>query len=638
MTEAEKTKRIVTITRCWLGEFNAFKNHYDEIEQGYDYLAGVQYDDNQLKWFETVRRPARVFNLIFPLFNQILGDFLLNDQKIHVYPLPGGEAKTADLFQDLLDHANLQNDSKSVLMQYALSGVVKMGYIFPRFSDEKELDGSLVFSHVDEFEVLFDSAATDYFLDDAQYLARSRWLTKSQILQYFQAHAGELKQLLMDREDMSFWDRLDPDSANLLANSQVSNEREGKYRIIEWHEKRFEEVEVAIDTMTGQSQIWSLEGKKADLFFKVNPNAKIIRRRDEVKTITEIIPGLNYFLSERKADLQDRTFDLIPFSAYNYGRRAIQNYGLFKNSVGPQDDFNSWQNQSNALINIAVNPGITYKPDALKNPKQVELYGNAPGTNYQIKSEYQIAESIRQNEGPKLPFAPAQLAGERGDLLQKITGITPNMMGVQETKQENASLFAQRVNQAKTALQVLYNNFSRSKRRMYNKCIQLMQENYDTTRYFLITQPETKEQKEIFVNVQIGEQVLNDIRTGRYQVIADDMERNPTAKQIRFLQKTEVVQTVLTMFAAVPIPPDAIVIILDWWLSESDLGDIDKFIAAFAGVLSQQQAAQTDEMQKQSAMQDVGALLDLASKKNSLDTAGLSAIGGPGNKQAAMQQ
>jgi hypothetical protein len=420
-----------------------------------------------------------------------------------------------------------------------------------------------------------------------------------------------------------------------LANSQVSNEREGKYRIIEWHEKRFEEVEVAIDTATGQSQIWSLEGKKADLFFKVNPNAKIIRRRDEVKTITEIIPGLNYFLGERKADLQDRTFDLIPFSAYNYGRRAIQNYGLFKNSVGPQDDFNSWQNQSNALINIAVNPGITYKPDALKNPKQVELYGNAPGTNYQIKSEYQIAESIRQNEGPKLPFAPAQLAGERGDLLQKITGITPNMMGVQETKAENASLFAQRVNQAKTALQVLYNNFSRSKRRMYNKCIQLMQENYDTTRYFLITQPETREQKEIFVNVQVGEKVLNDIRTGRYQVIADDMERNPTAKQIRFVQKTEVVQTVLTMFSAVPIPPDAIVIILDWWLSESDLGDIDKFIAAFAGVLSQQQAAQTDEMQKQSAMQDVGALLDLASKKNSLDTAGLSE-GGPGaNRQAA---
>ena len=635
ISETEKTKRIVAISRIWLGEFNCFKSHYDEMEQGYNYLAGDQYDDKQLKWFETVRRPARVFNLIFPLFNQLLGDFLLNDQKIHVYPLPGGDAKMASVFEDLLDHANLQNDAKSVLMEYALSGIVKMGYLFGRFSDEKEIDGSLVLSHVDEFEVLFDSSAEDYFLDDAQYVARSRWLSKGQILQYFPEHARELKQSLLDREDMSFWDQLDPAGANLLANSQLSNEREGKYRIIEWHEKRFEEVEVAVDTMTGQSQIWSLSGKKADLFFKTNKNVKIIRRKDEIKTITEIIPGLNFFLSEKQADLQDRTFDIIPFSAYSYGRRAIQNFGVFKNSVGPQDDFNSWQNQSNALINQAINPGCRYKPDALKNPKAVELYSNAPGTNYQIKDTYDISQAMQQNEVANFPFAPAEMAAQRGELLQKIAGITPNMMGVQDTKQENASLFAQRVKQAKIALQVLYNNFSRSKRRFYNKQIQIMQENYDTTRYFLVTQPDTREQKEVLINVQVGEKVLNDIRTGRYQVIADDMERNPTAKQLRFLQKTEVVQTVLTMFSSVPLPPDAIVVILDWWLSESDLGDIDKFIAAFAGVLQQQQAAQTDEMQKQGAMQDVSALLDLAGKKNSLDSAGLSEGGPGGNRQAA---
>ncbi|MFQ5433612.1 MAG: hypothetical protein ACE5FD_01940, partial [Anaerolineae bacterium] len=164
-------------------------------------LAGEQFDKAQLKWFEQVRRPARVFNLIFPLFNSILGDFLLNDDKIRVYPLPGGDAQVAASFEDLLDHTNMQNDARSRLAEFALCGCVKMGFMFPRFSNEQELDGSLVFDGIDEFEVLFDSAATNYFLDDAEYMARSRWLSKRQILYHFSHLKKELEPLLIDRED-----------------------------------------------------------------------------------------------------------------------------------------------------------------------------------------------------------------------------------------------------------------------------------------------------------------------------------------------------------------------------------------------------------------------------------------------------
>nr|MBC8180661.1 hypothetical protein [candidate division KSB1 bacterium] len=488
MQTQEQTNKLVSITKRFLAEYDNFKFHYDEIEKGYLYLAGEQFDKEQLKWFEQVRRPARVFNLIFPLFNSILGDFLLNDDKIRVYPLPGGDPTIASTFEDLLDHSNLQNDSRSVLAKYALAGCVKMGFTFPRFSNEKELDGSLVFGGVDEFEILFDSAATDELLDDAEYLARSRWLSKKQILHNYSHLKKELEPLLIDREDENFYERDEVESSNavLYDNFNICNLREGKYRLIEWHEKRIEDAEVVV-MPDGTSSIWTLSGRKADLFNKINPGAKVIKRKDEIKVVTTIIPGLNYLITEKRADIQDRTFDIVPFSAYNYGRRTFKNYGIFKNSLGPQDDYNSWQNQQNALMNKAINPGNTYKPEGMENPKAIELEGNAPGVNYQVKMAYDINSVIKQNDVPQLPFAPAQLAAERGDLLSKIIGITPNMYGASDTKQENASLFAQRVKRGQVALQVMYNNFSRSKRRLYSKQIRIMQENYTSTKYFLIT-------------------------------------------------------------------------------------------------------------------------------------------------------
>ena len=619
MTSAEETKRITTITSIWLNEFNNFKEHYDEIEKGYQYLAGDHYDDSQLKWYESVRRPARVFNLLFPQFNQVLGDFLLNDQKNRVYPRPGGTSRIASMFEDLLDDNNLSNDHKSTFMEYALSGTVKMGFMYPRFSNEKEIDGSLVFGHTDEFEILFDSASTDYYLDDAKYLARSKWWSREQILHHFSNHASTLRGMMVDRYDSDFWNDVNPDDMLVLNHHHVVHQAEGKYRVIEWHERKYDYADVAIDPKTGQSQIWTLHGKKADLFRQLNPGVKIISRKDEIKTITTFIPALNYLIGEKQADIQDRQFDIVPYAAYSYGKKTFRNFGIFKNAIGPQDDYNSWVNQSNALIGKTINPGHKYKPESMKNPKQVELYGSAPGVNFQLK---QIADmkDIQLNEVPRYPFSAERLGGERGELMQKITGITPNMSGQSETKQENASLFAQRVKQAKVALQVMHNNFYRSKRRVDNKRIRLMQENYSTERFFLVTNPETKKTSNLLVENQIRS--LNDIKTGRYRVIADDQERNPTAKDMRFVQKSEVVSTVMSMFGSLPIPPATIVIILDWWLKESDLGDIDEFVSAFAQAIQIQEAAaaqsqeqQGDAAQKQEGFSDAQQLFELVKSR-----------------------
>jgi len=637
---SEKASEIVTkVTRNYLLEAPLWRKEYDEIEDGYKYLAGEHYSPAKRQWYNTQRRPTRTFNLIFPIFNQVMGDFILNDQKIRVYPKPGGEKEIAAAFEDILDQVNFENDYKAVLARAGLAGLVKMGVLYPRWSDEIQIDGSLVIGEVDEFEVMHDSRAIRDGADDAFYWIRSRMLTKGEILHEWSHHKTKLNEALHDREELGYWGEVSEFMQLNINNPDFLNEMEGKYRVIEYHEVTYKNVDVFTDLDTGQSEIWSLEGKKADIFKKIHPNHKFSKRNYKYKHINTVLPALNFLLDEKPADLQDGKPDLVMYNAYNYGKRAIKNFGIFKNAKDPQDDFNDWRNQLADLINKAADPGHTYRPEELENPRDVELYGRAPGVDFKVRATAKsLEDAIRRNDIPQLPFGPDQMSQEAADFIMKVTGVTSNLMGQSESRQEPASLFAQRVRQAKVALVVIYSNWQRTKRRLYEKGIRLIQENMPDDQYFLINHPGIKDEpKEIIVNQRIGNTVLYDLKQGRYGVIAEDMENNPGAKALRFVQKSEVVERVITLFGGAIVSPMAIVAILDWWLGDSDLGDIDKFINAFAAAIQQQVVQQEDQEQKAEAFSTADAMLNLATQAQQLQNPaqGLPSNGGPGGNGSA---
>ena len=619
----DKADTVTRIYRITNNELNTFSTEFDEYEDGYNYLAGEQYEHDVKEWWKTQRRPVRAHNIIFPIFNRVLGEFLLNDEGMKVYPLPGGTQRIAYIFQQLIEHANEQNNNKYVLMNWALAGIIKRGFTYARFSNEKAVDGSLVFTNLDEFEVIFDHRAKDYFLDDAAYVIRSRWMDEETILNTWPQHRSQLKELLADRERNEFWGAIEADTSQMMNNRDFVNEREGKYRIVEFHEFEYKEAEVAYNPLTGQAEIFALEGKKADLYLKMNPDVRIITRPNQkIKKITTIIPGLNFLLDEKEADLQDGQYDIIPFSAYTYSKYVINNFGVFRNAKEPQDSYNEWQNESEALLKKTVDPGHIYDPARFQNPQDIENFGRMPGLNLKLNDGEDPNKAIKINEIPQLPFAADQKMQEEIELLWKITGVPANLQGMDQTKQENASLFAQRVNQAKISLQVLYHNWIRSKQRLNEKKIRLMQENYKTERYFLITSPDPNtgslKQEEIIINQRIGNMVINDISNGRYKVFIDEMERNPTAKALRFMQKMELAQILVQWYGPQAIDPE-------WLLGDSNLGDIDKLIQNIYASMQQM----SEQGQQAEAIEVTKQLQEMAQKQLQLEDTGLPAEAGP---------
>jgi len=619
MTDSEKSSKVALIARVFLNEYHNWQGVYEDIEEGYNFLSGDQYTESQKKYYNAKRRPINVFNTIFPIFNQVLGDFYLNNQKIRVYPTRNGTAELAQMHEDILYHIELESEGDMELGKTLLAGLVKVGWLYPRYSNERQIDGSVIFSNVDEYEILFDSRARNYFVDDGRYLLRSRWATVDDITRAYPHLKTELLSILKDREDSAYFQAWDPAVTEMISHPYFFDR--GRYRVIEFHDKVYETTDVWYDQATGESGILTLEGKRREVFMRANPQMKIISKVERKKKVTEVIPALSYFLDQRDADIQDGTFDYVPFFPYNFGKETIKNFGLMKNLIGPQKAFNDMENDQLDILNKQGNAGWYAKPGRIRNYSDLKNFGYEPGLILEIEDNVPFDDAVKRVEPPQLPAAHDRMSGKYIEFIKMISGATNNFMGRQEGSEDNASLFAQRVREAQKALVPSEQNFRRTKRRVLDKCIKLVQKYYTSERLFMIVNPYSGDMKEVIVNQNLGNQVLNDVTTGEYRIAIDELERNPTARRVRFLEKTQLVQMISQMLGAAAID-------YRWWLEESDLGDLQKMLQRIEAVLGQQIAVG----QQAEAFEVAKNIIETAKAKQGLDEAGLPQ-GGPG-KQA----
>ena len=599
---------VPRITDIYLNTLNVFSEIYDEIEEGYRFVAGQQFTQKQRKWYELNKKPANVFNIIFPIFNTTIGEFILNNAKIRVYPRPGGDVATAAQLEDFLDNLTLDNEVKQELVKTMIAAMIRMGYIHVRYSDERQIDGSIVISNEDEFGILFDPRAKHPFLDDARYMIRNRWMELDEILHlapHVRKRLQEFNDRLMGKE---LWSQIQFENEQFAAqadNPMLQDRKNGKFRVIEFHEMLYEKAPVAVNTLTGDAEPFFLEGKRADVYLKLNPHVKIIDREIKVKYVTTVVPALMTTIEKKhKALIQDNRFDFIPLIPYAYSRYTKDGFGVMRNIIPIQKDYNAFKNKSMEMIDKSVNLPIMYKPDNLLNPKEVEYYGQKTGIKVKVKSGKQINDSFVQGKPPTFPFTTEQISKEDYDLLMRISSITPNFMGLSEHSQEPASLFAQKLRQAQKSIAVIDMNFRTMKKRLYEKAVKALQQNVKTEKYFYMAGAG----KEIGFNIPSANKILFDLSVGEYDVFISTLQQDPTARQIRFMQKTELVQFIANLYGAQAIDPQ-------WWLEDADLGDIGQLIENIKAVIQ----GQAIQAQKQEALQDQAAVIGLAKNKLQLE-------------------
>jgi hypothetical protein len=610
----EQDSQVRLISRVFNNEWSVWSDEFDRYEQGYNYLAGEQYTPSQKAWYDSQRRPTNVWNIIFPVFNRILGDFLLNQIRERVFTKSGGDPFISRLLEKMIETVSLNTDYKDEMAQTLLAGLIKRGYIYARFSNERDLDGSIVITNIDEFEIMFDSRCIDPFCDDGMYMIRSKWLTTDQLIAKWPNHRAEFNRVLRDREESSYWEATNEFDSAMLNHKNFMDESNGRYRVIEFHHRVWEPAEILIDPASGDMEVLTMQGERRELLLAIKPNYEIVETDNaEIIRIDEVVPALAMFLNRKNADIQDKKFDYIPFSPYNYGKLTVKNFGIFANSIGPQDEFNNTRNRMLDIINKAANAQTAVKPNAIRNWKQVKSHGNQPGLFIEVKSEENIADVYKRFDPPTNPYANEKLADSSFQLLHRIIGVTENLQGQTQTSQENASLFAQRVQEAQKAFVPIDRSQKRVSSRLFGRVVKLLQHNYNQKNTkFMLNSPLSGEPDEIILNQQAGDFIMNDITTGEYMVKPSVSQFNQTLRAMEFMQKTELVQLVAGM-----VGPEGIN--FRWWLENSEFSDIEKFIEA----IEQAQAAVTGQNAKAAAGDQLSQLMQLAAQSQSLQGGGV---------------
>lgn len=614
LDEKKKLSLTQQISDVILQELPVFQKRWDAHNLGLDFLRSIQYTPEQIAYYDLQKRPTNVFNIVTEKINHLLGDQLLNDQPQRVLAKAGGTQQVALVHEKILDHWHSpdQNDYKRVIGEVALHGWVQGSCLFPRWSNEREIDGSIVYGMEPMDNIMWDTRARHYFLDDAKYMLRFRWMAPDDIAneKKWKHVKDEINKLLNDTTYASqVWGGTEWQARNAQSASFV-NQKDGKYLVVEYYTMEWESVEVAYNPQTKTADILAIEDEaRKQAYIDGHPELVIVESTERVKYRTTVIPGLNIFVGKEKCDTQDRKYDLIVYHPYNYANYVHQYFGLMTLLMGPQKHLNDIQNRTLDAMNKSVNPGLELVPDAYENPEALQYAGQA-GFKLFKKKNFANIQTFRQFEGPQFNTAFAQATKDALFFIESLT-TSENALGRSETSNEPAMLFQSRVLQSQIRFAVPNFWLNSTKCRLNNKIIRQTQANLPAERLFLITDRQTGEQQQIYVNVPWGQQILNDIRTGEYQVSVDDQQKTPMAQFLRNQTRER-----FAAFLQQTFGPNAYRVI-DWkgLFENSDLGEMEdqlKLIEDFIGKL----AAQEDQ---NVALVKTNAFLDTVRKNVDLN-------------------
>jgi len=629
----EIVKKFTTTVR---NELDVFQSEYEKYRQGYLWYAGEQYTPSQKAYYKRLRRPTNVWNLIFPIFNRILGDYYLNQLTERIYPINGASPDGAAALQQKWEAVAIHSEYRDEFAKTIFATLVRRGVIYPHISNSLSLEGDLAITNVDEFDILFDSRARHELLRDAQYQARMRWMTVPQILSIWPNHRTKLKGIMKDKDESQFWSSVDTEMADMMRSPHFSDEYHGQYKVVEFLYRDYDQsADVAYNVTANESEILILEGKKRELFLRTNPDVQLVHtNRAELIRIATFVPGLNFLLETKDQEIQDGNFDYFVMSAYQNMKRVMDYFGLMQNAMGPQKDFNDQRNRMLDIVNKAASALTAMKPQNIQNVRHVERHISEPGLVVKVNKDAQIEDSIKVFDPPKNPYANQQLSETSKMLLEQIIGVTENMRGETQTAQENATLFAQRVQEASKSLIPTERVFRRVGKEVCKRSLKLLQRYtpYDKAWYF--PKIGSQETEQLIVNMRIGDQVFNNILHGDFQVVPIADDANPTMRAAKFLENTELIRLVAELFG-----PGGVNV--EFWLEDAPYEKIQllidqiKAVQASMGIASEEDRA---AMQMQQIMQAGQAMANAAGDPATVGTPNGRQGGGAAGQKANLDK
>jgi hypothetical protein len=251
-------------------------------------------------------------------------------------------------------------------------------------------------------------------------------------------------------------------------------------------------------------------------------------------------------------------FSIVPVTAYrDVSMRTANHFGIVELMKDPQVEVNKRWSQALNMLNQQVQPGIYAETDAFVDDKQAEQSMKEAGAITWVNSGVLASGKIQERTVPTFPNAPMQMEQFSQDIMKKITGINPDLLGQDRGRQEPGIVVRLRQQQGMTLLKPLFKNVNHMKKELFKRQLAIIMQYMPDRQILRILGQNDRYQIDRETGV-IYDKILNlsaNIRAIRdldYNIIAEPAPGNMTK---RMLELTALIE----MSERFPVPPDQII-------------------------------------------------------------------------------
>jgi len=486
--------------------YQLWNTYYAEAYKDLSYYLGNQWSLEELSYLNNQRRSSFTYNKIFRLVNLVLGRYSDTMRGFLVEPIENSSELTAEIQTDALQYI-MQYANGYEVCKKAVKGSLTTGmsFISPWLDYRDDPVSGDIRYHLDEWNsVIMDPFVTKKDLSDCGFIARRKYLTRTEVISLLPEKQAEIEALPWGTRDDKF--------------TYMPYARQwGMQKLLNYNEywrTKWETKEVLVDMETGETKQWDGDRKRLYLFRKMFPQLEVVKKPVRSVELGIIVEGQLLYYGKDPGGLNDYPF--VPFFAVFEPSYDLYNWkiqSLVRFIRDPQTDLNKARSKMVDIRDNQLNSGWIAKTNSVSNPSS--MYKSGQGQVIWLKPEAQMTD-IQRIPSANIDASQFQLEAEFEKDMFEILGLSTENVGMAENEKiETAGILSKYRQMAGwIPMQHIFDGIWESQRLLGQKTLKLMQANYSPEKIKLITKkdptPEFYSKSFSRYNVTVEEGILTD--------------------------------------------------------------------------------------------------------------------------------
>jgi hypothetical protein len=607
---SEQEEETITSTQ-WDRYVRARDNgHIDYIDLAKKcdaYYQGEQWDNADVNALDAEGRPALTINTILPTVNTVLGEQASRRADIRFKPRRGADQETADTLTKLFLQIADNNKLDWVEQQVFSDGLIMdgRGYFDVRVDFSDNMQGEIRITAKDPLDIILDPDAKEYDPKTWNEVFETKWMTIDEIEELYGKKQAEKLIFIAEngqtygRDSVEYYETRYGDTDEMDNYGTTTTSLDGEeyrsiksLRVIERQYKKLTKVDCFVDRQNGDMrpvpENWSdAKTKKFAKKYDLEIYSKMKKRVRWTVTCDKVV------LFDDWSPYDE--FTIVPFFAYF---RRGRPFGMVRNLLSPQEQLNKVASQELHIVNTTANSGWLVESGSLSSMQVEDLEEHGAETGLVL--EYNRGSTPPNKIPPnQIPTGLDRISLKAANNIKEISGINDSMLGTDSAEVSGVAIQAKQ-NRGIIMIQVPLDNLKKTRLYLAEKVLNVMQQYYTEERVVMITDGEASGEVDMaqpmVINQQVGDDIVNDITIGEYDVVVTTTPARDSFDEIQFAEALNLRQV------GIAIPDDAIV-------QYSHLNDKQELARRIRTLTGQepptQEQAQMMQIQQQMAMQQV---------------------------------